>query len=146
MKLHTLESSEGSRKGRKIVGRGHGSGLGKTCGRGHKGQKSRSGGGKPARNFEGGQMPLERRLPKRGFTNVFKKEYEVLNLDTLVKLDLKGDITPETLAERGVIHPKRPLKILGRGQLDTPLNISAAKFSKTAMEKIEKAGGKAVVI
>lgn len=91
-------------------------------------------------------MPLERRLPKRGFTNVFKKEYEVLNLDTLVKLNLEGDITPETLAERGVIHPKRPLKILGRGQLDAPLNISAAKFSKTAMEKIEKAGGKAVVI
>jgi len=146
MKLHTLKPSKGSRKGRKIVGRGHGSGLGKTCGRGHKGQKSRSGGGKPARNFEGGQMPLERRLPKVGFTNIFKKEYEVINLDTLAKLDVEGDITAETLAEKGLIRLKRPLKILGRGQLDKPLNISAAKFSKTAMEKIEKAGGKAVVI
>lgn len=91
-------------------------------------------------------MPLERRLPKRGFTNIFKKEYEILNLDTLAKLELEGDVTPATLAEKGVIRPKRLLKILGRGQIDKPLRISAAKFSKTAIEKIERAGGKAVVI
>lgn len=91
-------------------------------------------------------MPLERRLPKRGFTNVFKKEYEIVNIDTLAKLELEGDVTPETLAEKGVIRPRRPLKVLGRGQIDKPLNISAAKFSKTAIEKIEGAGGKAVGI
>ncbi len=146
MKLHTLEPSKGSRKRKKTLGRGSGSGHGKTCGRGHKGQKSRSGGGKPAPSFEGGQMPLIRRLPKVGFTNIFRKEYDVVNLDTISRLGLEGEVTPQILAERGVIRPDRPLKILGRGQLDKPFNISAAKFSRTAVEKIEKAGGKAVVI
>lgn len=146
MKLHTLKPAKGSRKNRKIVGRGPGCGVGKTCGRGYNGQKSRSGGGKPAPFFEGGQMPLIRRLPKIGFTNIFKKEYDVVNLDTISRLDLQGEITALTLTERGVISGKHPLKILGRGELDKPINISAAKFSKSAVEKIEKVGGKALVI
>lgn len=145
MKLHELKNPRGARKRRKIVGRGSGSGLGKTCGKGHKGQKSRSGGGVPL-YFEGGQMPLIRRLPKIGFTNIFRKEYAVVNLDTLAGLGLEGEVTAESLASRGVIRPGLPLKVLGRGEIEKPVTVSAARFSKTAAEKIEKAGGKAVVI
>jgi len=141
MKLHTLKASEGSRKNRKRVGRGTGSGLGKTAGKGHKGQKARSG-GSIARGFEGGQMPLARRLPKFGFTNIFREEYEIVNLDTLSRLGIEGEVTPEILAQRGVIRAKRKLKILGRGEIDKPVSVTASKFSKTAVEKIEKAGGK----
>ncbi len=146
MNLHSIKPAKGSRKRRKIVGRGTGSGLGKTCGKGHKGQKARAGGGKTVPGFEGGQMPLIRRLPKVGFTNIFRKEYAVVNLDSVARLGLEGDVTPQTLAERGVIRSGLPLKVLGRGDLDKPLTIHATKFSRTAVEKIEKAGGKAVVI
>jgi len=146
MRLHALKPAKGSRKKRKIVGRGAGSGSGKTSGRGHKGQKSRSGGGKPSPFFEGGQMPLIRRLPKFGFTNPFTKRYAIINLRDLVRMGLEGDVTPQKLVERGAIRPKLPLKVLGYGELDRSLTISASKFSKSALEKIEKAGGKAVVI
>jgi len=146
MKLHTLKPAKGSRKAPRIIGRGSGSGHGKTCGKGNKGQKSRAGGGKPAPFFEGGQMPLIRRLPKFGFTNLFRKEYAIVNLATLARLGLDGEVTAQLLVDRGAIRPNLPLKVLGQGELDKPLTISAAKFSKSAMEKIEKAGGKAVVI
>ncbi|MBI5814621.1 MAG: 50S ribosomal protein L15 [Nitrospinae bacterium] len=147
MKLHKLKGAEGSRKKRKRVGRGCGSGHGGTSGKGHKGQKARSGGSVPAW-FEGGQMPLSRRLPKFGFTNIFREEFAVVNLDTLSGLDVSGEVTAETLAEKGVIRSggKARLKILGRGEIAKALTVKAAKFSKSAAEKIEKAGGKAVVV
>ncbi len=145
MKLHTLKPAKGSRKRRKIVGRGAGSGHGKTSCRGANGQKSRAGYNIP-KGFEGGQMPLIRRLPKFGFTNIFRKEYEVVNVEALEKLDLVGEITPEMLVEKGVIRPKRKLKILGNGTISKPITIKASKFSRTAAKKIEDAGGKALVI
>lgn len=144
MRLSSLKASKGARKNRKRVGRGSGSGLGKTSGKGHKGQKSRSGGSIP-RGFEGGQMPLARRLPKFGFTNLFREEYAIVNLDTLSRLGIEGEITPEALVEKGVIKAGRKLKVLGRGEVDKPITVKASKFSKTAVEKIEKAGGKTQV-
>jgi len=145
MKLSELKAVPGSRKDRKRVGRGIGSGTGKTSGRGHKGQKSRSG-GNPHPWFEGGQMPLYRRLPKRGFTNIFKKEYEIVNLAQLAKLGVKGPITPEILREKGIIRKVDSVKILGDGELNEAITIHAQKFSRSAIQKIEKSGGKVVTL
>ena len=148
MKLSELKATPGSRKDRKRVGRGIGSGTGKTSGKGHKGQKSRSG-GSPHPWFEGGQMPLYRRLPKRGFTNIFKKEYEIVNLVQLVKLaklGIKGPITPEILRENGIIRKVGLVKILGDGELTEAITIHAQKFSRSAIQKIEKSGGKVVTL
>jgi len=144
MKLEDLKPSQGSRKKSKRVGRGPGSGSGKTASKGHKGQKARSGGVKGP-GFEGGQMPLQRRLPKRGFTNIFRKEYAVVNLRDLAALS--GTITPETMMEQGLVrNPKDGIKILGVGELKSGIVVRAHKFSKSAMEKIQAAGGKAEVI
>ena len=143
--LSNLRAPRNANTGRKRVGRGMGSGMGKTSTRGHKGQGSRSG-SSLMRGFEGGQMPLHRRLPKRGFTNIFKVEYEVVNLDRLAKLS-ESDITPEVLRKAGVVNGKNALvKVLGQGELSKALTISAHKFSKSAQEKIEKAGGKVTVL
>lgn len=147
MRIDDLRSPEGAFKPRKRVGRGHGSGHVKTSGRGTKGQKARAGGGvRPG--FEGGQNPIYRRMPyKRGFTNPFRVEYEVINLGQLAEFGLTGEISPETLAERGVIsHPERPLKILGDGEVSGALHVRAHKFSESAKAKIEAAGGTAEVI
>lgn len=138
MKLHDLSPAKGSKKDRKRVGRGPGSGLGKTAGRGEKGQKSRSGYSRRA-GFEGGQMPLIRRVPKRGFTNIFRVEYAVVNLSQLGALE--GDVTPEVLRSHGLVRANRPVKVLGDGEVDRALRVSAHKFSKSARAKIEKAGG-----
>jgi large subunit ribosomal protein L15 len=144
MRLEELKPSQGARKKAKRVGRGPGSGSGKTAGKGHKGQKARSGGVKGP-GFEGGQMPLQRRLPKRGFTNIFRKEYAVVNLSALAALT--GTVTPETMMEQGLVkNPKDGIKILGVGELKTGLTVRAHKFSKSAMDKIQAAGGKAEVI
>ena len=145
MKLSELEAAPGSRKDRKRVGRGIGSGSGKTSGRGQKGQKSRSG-GNPHPWFEGGQMPLYRRLPKRGFTNIFRKEYEVINLGQLIKLKNEGPVTPAVLKSKGMIHKIDLVKILGNGELTEAVTVHAHKFSKSAKDKIEKSGGKAITI
>jgi large subunit ribosomal protein L15 len=146
MKLHELKPSEGSRKVRNRVGRGIGSGNGKTSGRGHKGQNSRSGGGvRPG--FEGGQNPLARRLPKRGFTNPTRKEYAVVNLEKLVRFEEGTEVTPELLLETGVVsNLKNGIKVLGNGKLDVKLTVKAHKFSVSAKEAIEAAGGKTEVI
>lgn len=146
MKLHELKPSEGSRHKRNRVGRGVGSGNGKTAGRGHKGQNARSGGGvRPG--FEGGQLPLYRRLPKRGFTNINRKEYAIVNLDTLNQLEDGTEVTPELLLETRVIRKlKDGVKVLGNGKLDKKLTIKAHKFSVSAKEAIEAAGGKTEVI
>ena len=145
MKLSELKSAPGSRKNRKRVGRGMGSGTGKTSGRGQKGQKSRSG-GNPHPWFEGGQMPLYRRLPKRGFTNIFRKEYETVNLAQLAGLEMKNPITPEIMKEKGMIRKIGSVKILGNGELSGAVTVHAQKFSRSAMDKIEKSGGKAITI
>jgi large subunit ribosomal protein L15 len=121
-----------------------GSGMGKTSTRGHKGQRSRSG-SRMMRGFEGGQMPLHRRMPKRGFTNIFRKEYNIVNLERLAALG-ETTITPEVLRKSGVISTKHPVKILGDGELTSALTIHAHKFSKSAQEKITKAGGKFEVL
>jgi large subunit ribosomal protein L15 len=146
MKLHNLKPAAGSRKKRKRVGRGCGSGHGKTSTRGGKGQTARSG-GSISPTFEGGQMPLHRRLPKFGFTNVFKKEFVAVNLDDLDRLGVAGEVTPDTLAEKGLIKSseKAMVKVLGRGSITRAVKVTASGFSKSAIEKIEKAGGKAVV-
>ncbi len=147
MKLHNLTPHSGSTKSSKRLGRGPGSGLGKTSGRGEKGQKARSGGGvRPG--FEGGQTPLFRRIPKRGFSNApFKKVYAVINLDELNKFEEGALITPEILKEMGLVkQQKQGLKVLGTGNLEKKLHVKAHKFSKTALAKIEKMGGKAEVI
>jgi len=146
MKLHELRPAEGSRKSTKRIGRGTGSGWGKSAGKGMKGQNSRSGGGtRPG--FEGGQMPLYRRIPKRGFTNIFAKEYACINVDRLNIFEDGTMITPELLLERRVIRKVYDgVKILGNGNLEKSLNVSATKFSKAAAEKIEAAGGKVEVI
>ncbi|NEZ46635.1 50S ribosomal protein L15 [Clostridium niameyense] len=146
MKLHELKAPQGANKSPKRVGRGTGSGLGKTSARGQKGQNSRSGGGvRPG--FEGGQMPLFRRLPKRGFTNIFAKEYATINLDRLNCFEDGTVVTPELLVEKKIVKKlKDGVKILGNGNMDKKLTVKAAKFSKTAIEKIEAAGGKAEVI
>ena len=140
--LNNLRPAEGSTHKKKRVGRGPGSGLGKTAGRGHKGQKSRSGYSKKI-GFEGGQMPLQRRLPKRGFTNIFKKQWLEVSLAKLEESFSAGDeITPEILHERGLIKKaKHDLVILGSGDISKALKISAHRFTKAAREKIEKAGG-----
>ena len=146
MKLHELSPALGSRKERKRVGRGIGSGNGKTAGRGHKGQNARSGGGvRPG--FEGGQNPIYRRLPKRGFTNIHRKEYAVVNLKDLGRFAEGTEVTPEKLMETGIVkNPKDGIKILGNGELAVKLTVKANKFSKSAVEKIEAAGGKTEVI
>ncbi|EGL81996.1 ribosomal protein L15 [Caldalkalibacillus thermarum TA2.A1] len=146
MKLHELKPAPGSRKARKRVGRGIGSGMGKTAGRGTKGQKARAGGGvRPG--FEGGQMPLYRRLPKRGFNNPTRKEYAVVNLETLNRFEEGTTVTPELLKETGIVkNLKDGLKILGDGELKVKLTVKANKFSQSAIEKIEAAGGKTEVI
>ncbi|SHK47811.1 LSU ribosomal protein L15P [Hathewaya proteolytica DSM 3090] len=146
MKLHDLRPAEGSTHSSKRVGRGTASGWGKTAGRGENGQNSRSGGGvRPG--FEGGQMPLYRRLPKRGFTNIFAKEIISINVDRLNIFENGTEITPELLLEKRVISKICDgVKILGNGELEKSLTVKAHKFSKSAAEKIEKAGGKVEVI
>ena len=147
MRLHDLRPAEGSRKSRKRVGRGTGSGLGTTAGRGNNGQNSRSGGGvRPG--FEGGQMPLFRRIPKRGFSNArFKKDYALVNVELLNRFEANTEITPELLIETGVVKQvKDGIKILGNGELEKAFTVKANKFTQSAIEKIEKAGGKIEVI
>lgn len=146
MKLHELQPNEGSRTKRKRVGRGMASGHGKTSGRGHKGQQARSGGGvRPG--FEGGQTPLFQRLPKRGFTNINRKEYAVVNVETLNRFEDNTEVTPETLIEAGIVRKKaQDVKILGNGKLEKKLTVKAHKFSTAAVEAIEAAGGKTEVI
>ncbi len=146
MRLDELKPAEGSKFERRRVGRGIGSGTGKTSGKGHKGQNARSGGGvRPG--FEGGQMPIYRRLPKRGFTNIFAKEYVAVNVSDLERFEDGTEVTAELLKESGVISKvKDGVKILGRGELTKKLTVKMAKFSESAKEKIEKAGGKAEVI
>ncbi len=141
-----MKPAKGATKKVKRVGRGVGSGHGKTSTKGHKGQKARSGGVKPA-GFEGGQMPLQRRIPKRGFTNIFRREYAVVNLSDLAKMTGSDPITPEVLKQKGLIKDmKAGVKVLGMGELKTQLTVRAHKFSKSALEKIQAAGGKAEVI
>jgi large subunit ribosomal protein L15 len=144
MDLSKLKPAEGSTHARKRVGRGPGSGLGKTAGRGNKGAKSRSG-FKYKRGFEGGQMPLHRRLPKRGFTNTFRTEYAVVNLDQLeAGFDAGAAITPDMMREAGLVRSRqRPIKVLARGEVTKALTVSAHKFSGKAAEKLAAAGGKA---
>lgn len=146
MKLQDLKPAPGSKHSKKRVGRGSGSGMGKTSTRGQKGQKSRSGGGvRPG--FEGGQMPLSRRLPKRGFTNIFAKEYATVNVSALDGFENGSVIDEETLMKAGIVKkPLDGLKVLGDGELTKKLTVKAKKFTKTAAEKIEAAGGKAEVV
>ena len=146
MKLHELRAVPGATKAPKRTGRGTATGQGKTAGRGMNGQKSRSGGGvRPG--FEGGQMPLYRRIPKRGFTNIWATEYTVLNVEDLNRFDAGTVVTPELIKEVGMAKQvKDGIKILGNGTLEKNLTVKAHKFSKTAVEKIESAGGKAEVI
>ncbi|PSL29615.1 MULTISPECIES: 50S ribosomal protein L15 [Planomicrobium] len=146
MKLHELKPAEGSRSSRKRIGRGIGSGTGKTSGKGHKGQNARSGGGvRPG--FEGGQNPLFRRLPKRGFTNINRKDYAVVNLDVLNRFEEGTEITPALLIESGVVSNERSgIKILGNGSLEKKLTVKAHKFSGSAKEAIEAAGGQTEVV
>ena len=146
MKLHELKPVEGARKDGFRLGRGQGSGNGKTAGKGNKGQKARSGGmGKLG--FEGGQTPLARRLPKRGFTNINRKEYAIINLSQLNNFNDGTEITPAVLKEMGLIkNAKDGIKVLGEGELEKKLTVKANKFSKSAIARIEKAGGTAEVI
>jgi large subunit ribosomal protein L15 len=144
MNLSNIRAPKKATEKRKRVGRGMGSGMGKTSTRGHKGQRSRSG-SRMIRGFEGGQMPLHRRMPKRGFTNIFRKEYNIVSLERLAALG-ETTINPDVLRKAGVIKTKHPVKILGDGELSTALTVSAHKFSKSAQEKITKAGGKVEVL
>lgn len=146
MKLHELKPAEGSRKTRNRVGRGSSSGNGKTSGRGQKGQKARSGGGTRL-GFEGGQTPLFQTLPKRGFTNYNRKEFAVVNLDSLNRFDAETVVTPELLIETGVVkNQKSGVKVLAKGNIDCKLTVKAHKFSASAKEAIEAAGGSVEVI
>ncbi|OGW24586.1 MAG: 50S ribosomal protein L15 [Nitrospirae bacterium GWC2_42_7] len=146
MNMNDIKPAEGSRKKNKRVGRGIGSGHGKTSCKGHKGQKARSGGPKGA-GFEGGQMPLQRRVPKRGFKNNFSIIYSIVNLDAIDKLQGFNEITPELLIEKGVVKEiKNGLKVLGNGNIQRAVTVRAAAFSLAAVKKIESAGGKAEVI
>lgn len=146
MKLHELSPAPGSTKEVKRIGRGHGSGNGKTAGKGHKGQNARSGGGVRI-GFEGGQMPLTRRIPKRGFNNIFAKEYAIVNVSDLNKFTEGTVVDAELLKAAGLIKKTCDgVKVLGDGELTTKLIVKAAKFTKSAVEKIEKAGGKAEVM
>ncbi len=144
MNLSTIKAPRKASEKRKRVGRGMGSGMGKTSTRGHKGQGSRSG-SRLLRGFEGGQMPLHRRLPKRGFKNIFREEYAFVNLDRLAALG-ETEITPDVLKKAGVVSGNKPVKILGNGELTSALTVQAHKFSKSAQEKIAKAGGKFEVL
>ena len=146
MKLHDLKPAVGATTAPKRLGRGVGSGLGKTSGKGHKGAKARSGGGKRP-GFEGCQMPLTMRLPKRGFTNIFRKEYVAVNIDRLEMFEDGAVVTPVTLIEYGIIkNVQDGVKILGNGEITKKLTVQANKFSESAKQKIEAAGGKAEVI
>lgn len=147
MKRHELKPAEGAVKSKKRLGRGTATGQGKTSGRGQKGQNSRSGGGVRV-GFEGGQMPLARRIPKRGFTNIFKKQYNEINVDVLNKFENGTEITAELLKSTKTIKKieKDGIKILGEGNLEKALTVKAAKFTASAQEKIEKAGGKAELV
>ncbi len=146
MKLHELKPAPGSRSTCKRLGRGTGSGLGRNSGKGEKGQRSRSGGG-VRMGFEGGQMPLYRRVPKRGFNNPFKKEYAILNLDRLNIFENGTEVTEQLLLEKGIVgKSKDGVKILGKGQLERSLTVRVSKFSQSAKEKIEAVGGKTEVI
>jgi large subunit ribosomal protein L15 len=147
MALNNLRPPRGAKKPKKRVGRGPGSGHGKTASRGHKGAQSRSG-FRFKRGFEGGQMPLHRRVPKRGFTNPFRVEYAVVNLDTLAEVfDAGSAVTPELLVERGIVRDSRaPIKVLGRGEITKALTIRAHKFSETAVKKVAAAGGATEVL
>ena len=148
MNLSNIRAPKKSSEKRKRVGRGMGSGMGKTSTRGHKGQRSRTG-SRMIRGFEGGQMPLHRRMPKRGFTNIFRKEFNIVSLERLVALGeelLGSPITPDVLRKAGVIKAKHPVKILGDGELTVAITVHAHKFSKAAEEKITKAGGKIEVL
>src|SRR5713226_317873 len=140
LSLNSLPAPPGANRDRKRLGRGPGSGLGKTAGRGSKGQKSRSG-YRHMRGFEGGQMPLHRRVPKRGFTNIFRVEYDVVNLSALDRFESGTKVTPDVLAFHRLARRRRPVKILGDGQIGKPLEVSAHKFSAGAQAKIEAAGG-----
>jgi ribosomal protein L15, bacterial/organelle len=146
MKLHELKPAVGAKKAPKRVGRGTGSGLGRNAGKGEKGQKARSGGGvRPG--FEGGQMPLYRRLPKRGFTNIFAKDYAEINVERLNIFEDGTEVTPELLLEKGIVKKSKDgVKVLGNGELQKNITVKAAKFTKAAAEKIEAAGGKVEVI
>ncbi len=146
MRLEELKPQAGSTHRKKIVGRGIGSGVGKTSGKGHKGQNARSGGGvRPG--FEGGQMPIYRRLPKRGFTNIFAKKYVTVNVEVLDKFNDGDEVTAETLLEKGIISKALDgVKVLGRGEVTKKVTVKVSKISESAKEKIEKAGGKAEVI
>jgi len=144
MNLSNIHAPKKATTKRKRVGRGMCSGMGKTSTRGHKGQRSRTG-SRMIRGFEGGQMPLHRRMPKRGFTNIFRKEYSIVSIERLAELG-ETTITPEVLRKAGVIKTKHLVKILGDGELTVALTVSAHKFSKTAQEKITKAGGKVEVL
>ena len=146
MRLHELKAGPGATRAPKRKGRGTATGQGKTAGRGMNGQNSRSGGGvRPG--FEGGQMPLYRRIPKRGFTNIWRKEYEIVNVETLNRFDNGTEVTPELLIAEGIVKQvKDGIKILGNGKLEKNLTVQAQKFTKSALEKIEAAGGKAQVI
>ncbi len=145
MRLDQLRPEEGSKKKPKRVGRGPGSGHGKTATKGHKGQLARSGGGKRP-GFEGGQMPLVRRLPKRGFRPLFRVEYEVVNVGSLSRFTAGGVVTPQAMAEAGLIKGNGKVKILGDGEIEHGLTVRADRFSRKAIEKIEGAGGKGEVI
>jgi large subunit ribosomal protein L15 len=144
MNLSNIRAPRKASENKKRVGRGMGSGMGKTSTRGHKGQRSRSG-SRMMRGFEGGQMPLHRRLPKRGFTNIFREEYNIVNLEKLALL-AESTINPDVLRKAGVISTKRRVKILGDGELKSAITVQAHKFSKSAQEKITKAGGKFEVL
>ena len=146
MKLVSLKPSKGSIKNKKRIGRGHGSGLGKTSGRGHKGAGQRSG-NKRRSWFEGGQMPLARRLPRRGFTNIFKEEIQIVNISDLNRIEKNSEIDPVVLQENGMIRSSlKPVKILGEGDIDKKLNVTASAFSASAKNKIEKAGGTVTIL
>ena len=146
MSLNNLRPPKGAKQERTRVGRGKGSGLGKTAGRGHKGAQSRSG-YKSKRGFEGGQMPLHRRVPKRGFHNLFRVEYAVINLDTIAdRFDAGTEITPELLHQHGLVGKAKSIKVLARGDIGKAFTVRAHKFSGKAAEKIAAAGGKAEVL
>ena len=144
MNLSNIRAPKKASEKRKRVGRGMGSGMGKTSTRGHKGQRSRTG-MRLIRGFEGGQMPLHRRMPKRGFTNIFRKEFTIISVERLAELG-ETTITPDVLRKAGFIKTKHPVKVLGDGELKVALTVSAHKFSKSAQEKITKAGGKFEVL
>tara|TARA_Y100001970_G_C14116011_1_gene793599 strand:+ start:451 stop:891 length:441 start_codon:yes stop_codon:yes gene_type:complete len=145
MRLDSLNPAKGSVKNKKRIGRGHGSGYGKTSGRGHKGSGQRSG-NKKRPWFEGGQMPLARRLPRRGFNNIFKEKYQIVNICDIVKIKKVNKVDPIILNENGLIRSAlKPVKILGQGDIDKKISITASSFSETAKNKIEKAGGTVIV-